>query len=245
MKEKIYTIPINDAFDTECACPICEIERKIDLQLVESTLGASMMEADYRIITNERGFCKTHYAGLIMQSKALPLSLIMQTHSEFQNKKIISMLQSNPDAKKSLFKKTSSKKQVAENIINAVNNLNNSCAICEKTNNIMTKFLENIIFLWKTENEFRDKFNSKKGFCLPHFAKLLEYAVKGLNENDFNLFLERISSIQISSLNEIYNDVSQFAKLFDHRSSGMPSIKVKTAVKRSIHTYSGLMLQND
>lgn len=245
MKEKIYTIPINDAFSIECACPICEIERKIDSQFVESTLGASMMEPDYRIITNELGFCKSHYSQLILQSKALPLSLVMQTHSEFQNKKLISIFQSNPDVKKSMFKKTSSKKQIAENAIDAIKLLNNSCSICNKTANVMNKILENIIFLWKTEEEFRDTFNSKKGFCLPHFASLLEHSLKGLNENDFNLFLDNISAMQISSLNDIYNDVSEFTKLFDHKSTGVPTEKVKTAVRRSIHKCSGLMVQID
>ena len=245
MKEKIYTIPINDAFNIDCACPICEIERKIDSQFVESTLGASMMEPDYRIITNELGFCKTHYSQLILQSKALPLSLVMQTHSEFQNKKLISILQSSPDVKKSMFKKTSSKKQVAENAISAIKQLNNSCSICDKTANVMNKFLENIIFLWKTEKEFKDKFNSQKGFCLPHFSKLLEYSVKGLNDNDFNEFLDTISQMQIASLNDVYNDVTEFTKIFDHQSKGLPSEKVKTAVRRSIHKCSGLMSQID
>ncbi len=245
MKEKIYTIPINDAFNIDCACPVCEIERKIDLQFVESTLGASMMEPDYRLITNEFGFCKTHYSQLILQSKALPLSLVLQTHSECQNKKLISILQSNPDGKKGIFKKTSSKKQIAENAINAIKTLNNLCTICDKTANAMAKFLENIIFLWKTEKEFRDKFNSKKGFCLPHFASLLECSVKCLNENYFNLFLEHISAMQILSLNDIYKDVSEFTKLFDHQSSGIPTEKVKTAVRRGIHKYSGLMAQID
>lgn len=29
MKEKIYTIPINEAFEQECGCPLCLIEKSL------------------------------------------------------------------------------------------------------------------------------------------------------------------------------------------------------------------------
>ena len=61
MKETIYTIPINEAFDTECSCAICAIENRIEKEEIEYTLGPAMMEPDFRIISNQKGFCKTHY----------------------------------------------------------------------------------------------------------------------------------------------------------------------------------------
>ena len=30
MKEKIYTIPINEAFDQDCQCPLCLIEKRLE-----------------------------------------------------------------------------------------------------------------------------------------------------------------------------------------------------------------------
>ena len=68
MKETIYTIPINEAFDLKCSCPICSIENKIENDQIEATLGPAMMEPDFRINSNNNGFCKT---GLMIFKKTL------------------------------------------------------------------------------------------------------------------------------------------------------------------------------
>ena len=30
MKETIYTIPINEAFEVKCGCPLCTLRRKLE-----------------------------------------------------------------------------------------------------------------------------------------------------------------------------------------------------------------------
>ena len=30
MKEKIFTIPVNDAFDSGCECPVCYMKRELE-----------------------------------------------------------------------------------------------------------------------------------------------------------------------------------------------------------------------
>ena len=60
MKEKIYTIPINDAFDENGECPICSFMKKEEADRIEYALGDSMMQPDERIVGNERGYCNRH-----------------------------------------------------------------------------------------------------------------------------------------------------------------------------------------
>ena len=52
MKEKLYTIPLNDAVDANEECPFCFIERKVEQNLLDYVLGscASYMESGYRRI---------------------------------------------------------------------------------------------------------------------------------------------------------------------------------------------------
>ena len=104
LKETIYTIPINDAFDTNCDCPLCLIENKIDTQYTEDALGAGMMEPDLRIVSNEKGYCKMHFKKMISMQKALPLSLVLQSHSEHYNNKLNSILKPALNSK-GIFKK--------------------------------------------------------------------------------------------------------------------------------------------
>ena len=55
--ERIYTIPVNEAFDASmadpaCGCPICALYRKLEENELDLILGGSMMEPDVRIRTN-------------------------------------------------------------------------------------------------------------------------------------------------------------------------------------------------
>lgn len=240
MKQKIYTIPINEAFDSDCACPFCHIHEKLDREGVEYTLGAAMMESDHRIVTNEKGFCKEHMSKLVGQSKALPLSLVMQSQSEHQNKRLENF---GSWEKKKPFGK-SSLKETAKKCSATAKDFLASCAICDKINHTMKAFLDNTIHLWKTEPQFKDKFR-KNQFCLEHFADLVECGAERLGEKDFEVFYTEIYKSQMSLLKSAYEDVSEFTRMFDHRNSGAkPTPKIRSALKRIIHLYSGFM-QND
>ena len=60
MKEKIYTIPVNDAFSSDCECPICSMYKALEDDAVSYTMGPSYMEDDIRAVTDKKGFCQKH-----------------------------------------------------------------------------------------------------------------------------------------------------------------------------------------
>ena len=72
MKEKLYTIPLNDAVNANDECPFCFIEREVEQDLLDFVLGSgsSYMESDVREITDRAGFC------------ILKRCLTMEIHSE-------------------------------------------------------------------------------------------------------------------------------------------------------------------
>ena len=109
----------------------------------------------------------------------------------------------------------------------------------------MDRYLNNLIYMWKTQPEFREKFASKSGFCVPHFAKILDAALKGLNNNEFNEFYHIIVNMQEKSQLEMYDNISAFTRLFDHNSDKKADEKVKNSIRNSIHIYSGLNCEND
>lgn len=88
MKEKIYTIPVNEAYDKDCECPLCELERSLENEAVKYSLGAAMMEPDYRTESNEKGYCRRHFDMMFSSPNKLPLALILDTHlDELRNKR--------------------------------------------------------------------------------------------------------------------------------------------------------------
>lgn len=239
MKETIYTIPINDAFDLNCECPLCSIENKLDKENTEAALGAGMMEPDLRIISNEKGYCKAHYKKMASAQSALSLSLVLQSHSELYNELLNKNLKPGGD-KKGIFKKESNAVISGKNAVETINKMNCSCFICDKTAETLERYIINILYLWKTNNEFKEKFASQKGFCLPHFAMLLDSAQKNLSDKDFSIFYDVITEMEKKSLAEMYDDITEFTKLFDYRSSKTSSENVKNAIRRTIQKYSGI-----
>lgn len=244
MKETIYTIPINEAFDTKCSCALCSIENRLENEEIEYTLGPAMMEPDFRINSNKKGFCKVHYDSLLKNSKALPLALVLQTHIQQQNKNIFSE-KVEKVSKGSLLKKQCAEINSAKKITQHINSMESSCVICERTQDTMNRYFDNLIYMWKTQEDFRKKFASQEGFCIPHFAKLLTYAMDGLNEKDFKEFYHTIINMQENSQNQIYEDISEFTMLFDHNNKSTPSENVKHSIRRSIKKVSGLNCEND
>lgn len=88
MKEKLYTIPINDAFAMDSECPICAMKTLLENNAVEFTMGPSYMEDDIRMETDRLGFCKTHMKMVFDQNNKLGLALVLKTHIDRTNKEI-------------------------------------------------------------------------------------------------------------------------------------------------------------
>jgi len=238
LKETIYTIPINDAFDSDCDCPFCYIHKKLTNERVEAAVGAAMMEPDHRAISNEKGFCREHIRMVHAQQKALPLALVLQSYLEVQNDIIINKLNENP-TKKGFLKGNSSKKQAAINVAAYIDEQQNKCSICDELNKQMQRYAENTVDMWKSIPEFKSKFNNNCKFCLEHFKLLLTVAEKRLNDKNFDEFFDVISNVQINSLTTLYSEITEFVNSFDYRNSGELSENARIATACSVKKFIG------
>lgn len=77
MKEKLYTIPLNDAVNAMDECPFCYVERNIEQDLLDFCLGSgsSYMESDVREATDKEGFCRMHFKKMFDYGNTLGNSL--------------------------------------------------------------------------------------------------------------------------------------------------------------------------
>ena len=82
MKEHIYTIPINEAFEQDGGCPLCRLKKTLEENEIERITGAAMMEPSVRVKTNEQGFCFKHFEMIANNGKRHPAALILQSHLE-------------------------------------------------------------------------------------------------------------------------------------------------------------------
>ena len=221
MKEKIYNIPINEAFEEDCLCPMCFIESRLEAEALEYELGPAMMEPDHREMTNEKGFCRRHWEMLFAIPNKLPLALVMDTHLEEIRKKLDEMKKVKT---KGLLKRASEKASIEDTI--------NSCAVCDKIDKTMERYCDVLIKMWHEDDGFKQKFQNSKGFCLRHFQQL--YTMSSNKE-----FLETLALKESEELEKLQSDIHKFTLMFDYRSAGEDWGTAKDAPIRCLEKLAG------
>ena len=224
MVESIYTIPLTEALDENCDCLFCYLEEKLEHEQIEYALGAAMMEPDFRMLSNERGYCRHHMGMMSRAKKALPLALVLDTRCDEVLKKI---KDADNFSKKSVFFKKD--KSAYETLKNTVNSLANTCLVCERIDSTMNKFLNTFWYLYGKEPEFKERFLKSKGVCLPHFARLLS-ALESTSGAKREIYAKELYDIELNVLEHEKNEVFGFTKQFDYRSD-----KSEWKVKKDAH----------
>jgi len=237
MKEKIYTIPINEVFGIDCECPLCELEHKLEKESVEFALGGSLMEPSSRIESNDKGFCTPHYE-LLYNSKVNTqgLGLILETHIAEQNSKL-------KQIEKKLINSRSKKKAdiagINDELIANLKKLSGKCVICDKLRHSMDRYIDIMFYMWFNDSEFKNKFNNNKGFCLKHFRVVLKLSKKLLGSKEREEFLQILIPLQMRNMERIEEEIKWFNKKADYRNSEAPWGNSKDSVPRSIQKLTG------
>lgn len=224
--EKIYTIPVNEAFDKSaedksCGCPMCTLERMLEENELEIILGAAMMEPDIRIETNKKGFCAKHFDMMFERKNRLGLALMLESHLDEQREKL------KPSGLKALG-------MGAEKRISHIREQSHSCYVCDRAAFHFEKMNETAVILWDTEDAFRKKLEKVPYVCSEHYARLIEYAKKRLSKKRFADFSEALDALYFGYYDKLREDVKWFIKKFDYRYEEEPWNDAKDAVERAI-----------
>ena len=225
--EKIYTIPVNEAFeasqaDPACGCPFCTLYNRLEENELELILGASMMEPDVRIKTNEQGFCRTHYDMMFVRKNRLGMALTLESHLAELKKDLsagfVGNLIGRPDARPA--------KRIAA--------LERSCYVCTRIDFHFQHMAETVVLLFDSQEGFADKLKSQPYFCLPHYRLLLEKAAVRLQKKKLADFTGIVSGVVEHYLETLNEDVSWFCKKFDYRYDQEPWKNSKDSVERAM-----------
>ena len=246
MKETIYTIPVNEAYSIDCECPLCELEKKLEKEAVQYSLGAAMMEPDYRILSNEKGYCNRHYNMMFSTENKLALALVLDTHL-MEVRKTVEELKKTPELKSHSKIKLIKKGGIYDAIDKISDTLSKTecgCVTCDKINHTMDRYIDVLLYMWANDDEFKEKFTESKGVCLKHFKMLAEGAKSSLKGADVADFLNVLIDKEISELSRIQDDIHKFTLKFDYRNQDMPWGTAKDAPKRTIEKLSGYIGEN-
>ncbi|MCR5332388.1 MAG: DUF6062 family protein [Lachnospiraceae bacterium] len=229
MDEQLYAIPVNDAFNADCECPVCLMYRSLEKAAVEFTLGPSYMEDDVRMETNRTGFCPEHVKLMYEQQNRLGLALMLHTHTQNVIKEAEKMAKKGRTKAGGLFKKSEGS-AVGE----YMRSLGSSCYICNRINNTFDRYIDTIFYLYKKEESFRNAYKSSKGFCCTHYGLLYEAAPKYLSGAELDEFTKITDKLFIENMKRVCDDIEWYTDKFDYRNADAPWKNSKDAVVRTV-----------
>lgn len=238
MKEKLYTIPVSEAFEVEGECPICSIRKKLETNAIEYTMGPSYMEDDVREATSRLGFCEKHLEQLYKNQNRLGLALILKTHMD----KLVRDIEKHSGSgiklsSPSLFKK----KGESSSLVQYLNELEHNCFVCDKVEGTFQRYIATIFHLYHNEESFRKKFSSSKGFCTNHYKVLYSSAQEHLSGTELTDFLKELNQLYLDNMKRVRDDLEWFINKFDYRFADEPWKNSKDALPRSMQKTNSIL----
>lgn len=238
MKEKLHTIPVNEAFETDCECPLCVMKNSLEEKAIDFTMGPSYMEDDVRAETSRLGFCDKHLKQLYLNQNRLGLALIMKSHMD----KLIQDVEkkTGPGVKlpvASLFKK----KDENSELVNYLEELKHNCYICNKMDGTFERYVATVFHLYHTEAGFRQKFQASKGFCTEHYKVLYAASALHLGGEERKDFIKLLDTLYIDNMKRVRDDLEWFIDKFDYRYADEPWKNSKDALPRSLQKTNSIL----
>lgn len=218
--ETIYTIPIKEAYEEKCGCPVCKLEADLEQTSIEYVMGAAMMEPDVRIETNKLGFCRKHFNDMLKIQKRLPLGLILESHT----KELLQHLTEDNIDKKTF-----------PTVVDKIKTATDSCFVCNQLKERLDKYYSNIVHLWLKDESFRELTREQEYFCPHHLGAILYFAKSELPKKFFAEFYSDHTTKTAKLLADLSDKTSRFCKSFDHRFANEPLGDAKSAIEDTIN----------
>jgi hypothetical protein len=241
MQYHLETIPIWEAMEWKCECPLCALERKTELEEIERTLGPGVMEPDVRIQFNKIGVCRKHQRMLYAQQNRLSHALLTDSLVKKRMESLTRLrqrLQADKRVKPGLFSKTTA----VEAAVAKLRQMNAHCVVCDAVAAHMARYRYTFLQLWKTDERFRALWKESKGACLPHTLALMESGRDFLSAAKQRAFADEALGLLMEQLACDEADVEQFTRKFDYLHKEEPWGESKTAAERAVNRLRGWCL---
>ena len=241
MKEKLYTIPLNDAVNEDGECPFCFIERKLEQDMINFVIGSqsSYMESDIRDQTDKAGFCREHTKKMFDFGNTLGNSLILDTHYALLLREFKEQVKNFTPGKTSFASRVRKKSAASNPMAEWAASKDHSCYICNGLQESFERYMETFFVMYTKDEEFRNKIINGKGFCLHHFGLLMEYADRYLNDKQKSSFYPEMFALMEKNLTRVKEDVSWLIDKFDYRNKDADWKNSKDALQRGMQKLRG------
>ncbi|MCL2285725.1 MAG: DUF6062 family protein [Firmicutes bacterium] len=234
MPDHIHTIPVLDALRDPQGCAFCQMQGKLENDVIQFVMGPSYMEDDVRMETNKVGFCKTHMQTMYKEQNRLGLALMLHTHMQRLCKDTGNII--NGRVPLPLFGKDPS--GMLPRLKGHMEKTKNSCYVCNRVDTTFNRFVDTFFYIWGKGGNDAKLIENQTGYCLPHFITLLEHTEK-FGRGKREKFLDVLLPLWQKVTKELEEDLDWFVQKFDHRNANEPWKNSKDALPRTIDFLGG------
>ncbi len=239
MKEKLYTIELTDAMKSEDECPFCCLERKLEQTAIEFVLGCSYMESDIRDKTDEQGFCRKHTKMMFDYGNSLGNAWILKSRMEYLRKELKKQMDSFTPEKTSFLGKWKKKEETGNPVTGWIRQEESHCYICRRMQETYDRMLDTFVYMVKHEKEFVNMINASKGFCIHHFADVMDACERGLGSQEKEMMYPVLFRQMNQELDRIQEDIDWLIEKYDYRNADKDWKNSKDAVQRTMQKIVG------
>ena len=251
------TIPVWDAYGQEGECPLCILRDRAEGRYIDFFLGNSVMAPEMRVQVNRTGFCPRHFSLLLEGDNRLGLALMTHTHLlELTGKIKRRHRQLKQGADRilsthgvlSVPKKADSLRRDVESAARFVDEVRESCLICERLTSTLERYAFTILYLWERDEDFKRALQTSRGFCLPHLGFVNTLATEVLSSGRLSEWLLAIMPVAEESLERLGEELHGFIQSFDYQrgdkdpQAGLDERSMGDALPRALQKITGVTM---
>ena len=114
-----------------------------------------------------------------------------------------------------------------------------SCYVCKQYKDTYARYLDTFFYLFKQDEEFRQKLKDSKGFCPPHFGDLCVAADTKLSDKDKETFYQMGLPLMEENMKRVAEDVAWMVEKFDYKNKDADWKNSRDAIQRGMQKLKG------
>lgn len=239
MKEKLYTLDLMDAVKSGDECLFCWLERKLEQMAVEFVLGSSYMESDIREQTDLAGFCRNHTKIMYDYGNSLGNAWILKSRTEYVRRQLKAAMDSYGPQKPGWLGRMRKARPEGDAVTDWIHGQESHCYICTRIRDTYERMLRTFIHLIRQEPEFEALLMESRGFCVHHFADVMNICERELTDREKESRMPKLFALMERNLERIQADIDWLIEKYDYKNQDADWKDSKDAVQRTMQKLTG------
>lgn len=241
MKEKLYTIELNDAQKAGDECMFCWLERRLEQENLEFVLGSSYMESDVREMTSRKGFCRHHTRMMYDYGNTLGNAWILKSRMEY----IRGELQKQAEGYQpgthpgGWTARLFGRQEKKAGLPGWLTEKTEHCYLCDRMQEVYDRMKDTFVYMLRNDTGFCERLLESEGFCLKHFADVLAACEEKLSPEEQSLWIPRLCGLMSRNLDRVQEDINWLIEKYDYRNKDADWRQSKDAVQRAMQKMTG------